>query len=168
MQSRIIVGSCAILMFGIAPVTGQVRDAASKANGSAYRDRSAQSYGRAASSHAEALGGYAHSGSPIPADAAAEHGVEANRNVAAAQKELAKLQPQAKDDQAVAGHVDTLNKHYDNARAHARVLEAEGAKGSAADAKKVTSAAEGLTAELQAAGTEHDRLIETLKAGKTN
>jgi uncharacterized protein (DUF3084 family) len=168
MHKRLIFGSCALVLFAVTPVVAQIRDAGSKITGSAYREWSAQSYGRAAYSHAEALGEYSRSYSYIPAETVREHAAEVHRNITAAKQELAKLAPQAKDNKAVARHVETLQKHYDNALEHTRTLQVETAKGDSADAKRVTSATEGLMAELQGAGTEHDKLIETLKSDKSN
>jgi lipoate-protein ligase A len=166
MQKRLIFTSCALLFLAAAPVLAQnsVRTAGEKISGAAYREQSSQAYWSGAYSNASTLNDYARSYSYIPADTAEEHTAEVHRNVTAAKKEVSKLGPRAKTDKKLAGHVDTLHKHYDAALAHSKDLHEEAKKGDKADQKKLGASAAGMTDSLKAADAEHKKLNEHLKA----
>jgi len=163
MHKRMMFGTCALVLLAAVPALAQIRDAGSKIRGDAYREWSAQSYGRAAYSHAEALDEYSRRYSYIPADTAKEHAAEVKRNVTAAKKELTKLSPAAKQDKTVAKHVDALNAQYDKVLEHCSTMEGECAKEDKADAGKVSNCCASMTESLKAAEAEHKKLNEQLK-----
>lgn len=166
MKTRMLFGGCALVLFAVAQVFAQnsVRTAGEKISGAAYREQSSQAYWSGAYGHTSTLNDYARSYSYIPADTAQEHSAEVHRNVTSAKKEVSKLSGKAKTDKKLAGHVDTLNKHYDKALEHTKALETESAKGDKADQKKLQESAAGAHESLKAAQEEHKKLSEHLKS----
>jgi len=166
MRNRMILASCALVLFVVTPAAAQVRDAGSKIRGDAYSPHSAQSYGRAAYSHAETLDEFSRRYSYIPSERAKEHSAEVRRNVTAAKKEISKLAPKAKDDKKLAAHLDTLHKHYDKVLEHCTNMEGECAKDDKADGGKVGNCCASMTDSLKAAEAEHKKLSEHLKSAE--
>ncbi|HEY2841312.1 MAG TPA: hypothetical protein VGJ26_19300 [Pirellulales bacterium] len=166
MQKRMMLGCCAVVLLSALPALAQnaIRSAGSKITGSAYREWSAQSYHRAAYGHVEALNEYSRSYSYIPEETAKEHAAEIRRNITAAKKEIAKLAPKAKDDKALAKHIETLNTKYDKVLADCTALETEAAKGEKADGKKISESSANMNADLKTAEAEHKKLGEHLKS----
>ena len=140
---------------------GQNIRADQKPLGSSYRPYTARTYQRHALNHAQVLQYYGKSHTTIPKETAQEHATAVRHNLDLTTKELAKLEPQIKDDKEAQKLVEGIKAHQAKASEHCGMLETECAKHEG-DGVKIAGCCADMAKELKAADELHDKLMKHL------
>lgn len=129
--------------------------------GNGYRPYSAWTYQSSAATHAQALSAYGEGCKQLPPETAKEHLAEVRRNVAATQKEVAKLGPDVEKEAELKKSIDALQKTLTECEelcghAEAAVGDKE------VQSKPFCAHCSSLTGKLEQAKKQHDELIRKL------
>ncbi len=138
-----------------------------KITGQYFLPHSASAYQRAAMEHAKALNYYGQNYRAVPNEITRQHLAEIQRNVAASQKELAKLKPEAAKDAKLRQSLAAMEKHLVQCQEACAVLADESDKTAASDGSEVCECCDKLERELAAAEAENDRIKKHLRVEKT-
>lgn len=128
-----------------------------KITGEYYRPHTASMYRRSAVNNSQTLNYYGRRYSQVPKETTQEHVAETRRNVAAAQKETAKLKHEAQSNKQIDQHLKTIQEHEAKALALIEKMEK-----SETDGKKLAAYSSQVTKELKAAEAENDKLKKLL------
>ena len=133
-----------------------------KITGQYYLPHSASAYQRAAMEHARVLNYYGQNYPTVPKEVTREHLAEIRRNVAASQKELAKLKPEAAKDKTLQQRLVALEKHLAQCQEVCGMLADESAEADASDSAAVCDCCEKIERELAAAEAENEKIKKHL------
>ena len=125
-----------------------------------YRPMTNWSYQNSARSHAQALSAQGQNVKKIDPQTAKEHVTEVKKNVAAAKKELAKIDMTAAAKAEIAQHVEAMKKHYE--AAEKCCVDAEHHIAGSAESTVLASCCQDMDKHLAAAEAEHKKLLELL------
>jgi hypothetical protein len=125
-----------------------------------YRPQMTYSYQQSARAHAQALASQGQSVKKIEPETAKEHVAEVRRNVAAAKKELAKIEMSAAQKAEIVQHIDAMKKHYE--AAEKCCADAEHHIADDPKEAELASCCVDTDKHLAAAEAEHKKLMELL------
>lgn len=138
-----------------------------KITGQYYLPHSASAYQRAAREHAKALNYYGQNYPTVPKEITREHLAEIRRNVAASQKEVAKLKPEAAKDKKLQQSLVAIEQRLARCLDACTLLANESDDTDTSDGAAVCDCCEKIERELAAAEAENDKIKKHLGVDKT-
>lgn len=150
------------------PGPGEMRRSYSRSGtvGRGYRPLSTWSYQNSARVNAQSLYLYGENCPEVEPATVKEHVAEIRRNVAAANRELDKLDEQTIRDAKISGEVDALRKNYEAIEEHCGMAE-RCVAGTSVETGKLCECCGSLEDELDAAHKTHQKMLDKLGIKQT-